>query len=87
MMRKQPGPPSLSTSLRAKDGGSGGARTRSESLQINDLSGPPSQRASQTSVALGHDLSHVVTAWADLPPPLKAAILAIVNSATIQEGK
>jgi hypothetical protein len=29
---------------------------------------------------LGRDLSQVVTAWAKLPGPLKAAILAIVNS-------
>jgi hypothetical protein len=30
---------------------------------------------------LGRDLSQVVTAWVKLPAPLKAAILAIVNSA------
>ena len=35
----------------------------------------------QILVALGRDLSQVVTAWAKLPAPLKAAILAIVNSA------
>jgi hypothetical protein len=29
----------------------------------------------------GRGLSQVVKAWPDLPPPLKAAILAIVNSA------
>jgi hypothetical protein len=29
----------------------------------------------------GRDLSQVVNAWADLPPPLKAAILAIVEVA------
>jgi hypothetical protein len=28
-----------------------------------------------------HDLSQVVTAWAKLPAPLKAAILAIVRTA------
>jgi hypothetical protein len=33
------------------------------------------------SVVLGHDLSRVVTAWDKLPPPLKAAILAIVDVA------
>jgi len=65
----------------AGDGGSGGARTRIESLQINGLSGVPSQIASQISVGLGHDLSRIVTAWADLPPPLKTAILAIVDAA------
>ena len=40
-----------------------------------------SQRDSQIPVVLGHDLSQVVTAWEKLPTPLKAAILAIVNSA------
>ena len=35
----------------------------------------------------GRDLSHVVKAWAELPAPLKAAILAIVSSAASQEGK
>jgi len=39
------------------------------------------QRDSQTPVVLGRDLSQVVTAWVKLPAPLKAAILAIVNSA------
>jgi hypothetical protein len=38
----------------------------------------------QIPVALGRDLSQVVTAWAKLPEPLKAAILAIVNSAKSQ---
>ena len=33
------------------------------------------------SVALGHDLSRVVTSWDKLPPPFKAAILAIVDTA------
>jgi hypothetical protein len=40
-----------------------------------------SQRDSQTSVPLSPELSHVVTAWEKLPAPLKAAILAIINSA------
>jgi hypothetical protein len=35
----------------------------------------------------GRDLSHVVTAWAELPGALKAAILAIVNSATSKAGQ
>ena len=39
------------------------------------------------SVVLGHDLSRVVTAWDKLPPPLKAAILAIVNTITNKEGE
>jgi hypothetical protein len=64
-----------------KNGGSGGARTCDKSN--NDAAGimPASQGASQAPVAMGHDLSQVVTAWARLPEPLKAAILAIVNSA------
>jgi hypothetical protein len=32
--------------------------------------------------ALGRDLSQVVAAWPKIPSPLKAAILAIVNSST-----
>jgi len=39
------------------------------------------QRDSQTPVASLHSLSQVVTAWAKLSEPLKAAILAIVKSA------
>jgi hypothetical protein len=42
------------------------------------------QRDSQISVPSSHELSQVVTTWDKLPAPLKAAILAIVNSA---EGK
>jgi hypothetical protein len=34
----------------------------------------------QILVVLGHDLSQVVIAWAKLPTPLKAAVLAIINS-------
>jgi len=37
--------------------------------------------------ALEHDLSRVVAAWTQLPVPLKAAILAIVNAVNVtQEG-
>jgi hypothetical protein len=39
------------------------------------------QRDTQTAVTSLRGLSRVVTAWADLPPPLKAAILAIVDVA------
>ena len=38
------------------------------------------QLGTQTKVAACPRLSQVVTAWAKLPEPLKAAILAIVNS-------
>ena len=34
------------------------------------------------AVSSGHDLSQVVNAWAKLSAPLKAAILAIINSTT-----
>jgi len=40
------------------------------------------QIRAQIPGALGRDLSQVVAAWAELPSPLKAAILAIVNSST-----
>jgi hypothetical protein len=56
------------------------------SLDSQGVTKADTQRDAQSSVALGHDLSRVVTAWSKLPPPLKAAILAIVNSsATSQE--
>jgi hypothetical protein len=45
------------------------------------------QGASQISVAPGHDLARVVTAWDKLPSPLKAAILAIVDAAGKVEGQ
>jgi hypothetical protein len=41
----------------------------------------------EISVVVGHDLSLVVTAWAELPAPLKAAILAIVKTATEKGGQ
>ena len=60
-----------------------GERRGSNPLQLNENAGKSdvaSPIASPVSVTLGHDLSQVVTAWAKLPAPLKAAILAIVNS-------
>jgi hypothetical protein len=44
------------------------------------------QGDSQTAVASCHDLSQVVKAWPRLSVPLKAAILAIINTSTVQEG-
>jgi hypothetical protein len=35
----------------------------------------------------GRGLAQVVNAWGDLPAALKAAILAIVNTATNKEGQ
>jgi hypothetical protein len=40
------------------------------------------QIRAQIADALGRDLSQVVAAWPKIPSPLKAAILAIVNSST-----
>lgn len=62
-------------------GGSGGARTRNEFNKHGPATDLPSQGASQEAgTASSEDLPKVVTAWAKLPSPLKAAILAIVNS-------
>jgi hypothetical protein len=72
--------------VNSENGGSGGARTRHESNNDGPASEAPSQIASQRPVSSGHDLSQVVTAWAKLSSPLKAAILAIVDSATSSEG-
>ena len=77
--------PSPSAALRAKAGGSGGARTRYESLIVKGLGGVPSQGASQKPVTLSHDLAQVVAAWDKLSAPLKAAILAIAGSVTEKE--
>jgi len=46
-----------------------------------------SQGDLQKPVPVCQDLSRVVTAWADLAPPLKAAILAIVQTATKEGGQ
>jgi hypothetical protein len=48
----------------------------------DSASGEHTQIRAQIPGALGRDLSQVVVAWADLPSPLKAAILAIVHSST-----
>ena len=47
----------------------------SESLQAHYT-----QIRAQILVELGPDLTRVVAVWPNLPAPLKAAILAIVNS-------
>jgi hypothetical protein len=47
-------------------------------LQGNSEAG--TQQGTQSQVAACPQLAQVVTAWAKLPAPLKAAILAIVNS-------
>jgi hypothetical protein len=56
----------------------------SESTQKQSLPAQPqadyTQGRAQIPVAVSPDLATVVAAWAELSPPLKAAILAIVNS-------
>jgi hypothetical protein len=53
----------------------------STAIDYQAVTRPDTQGDSQIQVALGHDLSQVVTAWAKLPAPLKSAILAIIKSA------
>jgi hypothetical protein len=54
----------------------------------NSLGNPhtASQIDSQTS-GLPADLRHVVEAWPGLSQPLKAAVLAIINTTTRKEGQ
>jgi hypothetical protein len=69
------------------NGGSGGARTPDNIQCSCGNSEAASHIASQETVTVGHDLARIVTAWSKLPPALKAAILAIIGSATNDEGK
>jgi hypothetical protein len=59
-----------------KNGGSGGARTRHKFNDCKGKTAAPSPIASPVVA----ELLKVVSAWSKLPEPLKAAILAIVNS-------
>ena len=60
------------------NGGEGGIRTPGASQEnTSEYTG----KDTGFSVVLGHDLSRVVTAWDKLQPPLKAAILAIIDTA------
>jgi hypothetical protein len=52
----------------------------SEPPDSQSVANPGTQRDTQTQVVLGPELSQVVTAWAKLPVPLKAAILAIIKT-------
>ena len=67
-----------------ENGGSGGARTSDKSNTDRPQTDLPLQIASQNAVTPGHELSQVVAAWGRLPEPLKAAILAIINSNSAQ---
>jgi hypothetical protein len=71
----------MKTGFDEGSGGSGGARTCHKFNNDAAKTVSPSQIASQEAVTAGHDLSQVVTAWENLPAPLKAAILAIVKTA------
>jgi len=64
-----------------KSGGERGIRTPHFTHENKGNPHGDTQIDSQIPVVLGHDLSRVVTAWAKLPVPLKAAVLAIINSA------
>jgi hypothetical protein len=47
---------------------------------------PYTQIRAQIAGDIGRDLSQVVGAWPSLPGPLRAAILAIINSASDAKG-
>ena len=64
-----------------KTGGERGIRTPQNPANNNGNPHDDAQIDSQFPVASSPDLSQVVTAWAKLPAPLKAAILAIVKTA------
>jgi hypothetical protein len=64
-----------------KTGGERGIRTPQFPADNKGNPHDDTQRDSQISVPSSPELSQVVTAWEKLPVPLKAAILAIVNSA------
>jgi hypothetical protein len=66
-----------------KNGNGGERGIRTPHFPTHNKGNPhnDTQIDSQISVSSSHDLSRIVTAWSKLPAPLKAAILAIVNSA------
>jgi hypothetical protein len=65
-----------------ENGTGGERRIRTPQFPADNKGNPhnDTQRDSQFSVPSSHELSQVVTIWDKLPAPLKAAILAIVNS-------
>ena len=63
-----------------KPGKMWGLNLRKASDSLVNLDGN-AQIDAQILVALGRELSHAVTAWSKLANPLKAAILAIIDSA------
>jgi hypothetical protein len=75
----QPTPPAAKNP-KFQTGGERGIRTPQFPADNKGNPHNDTQRDSQISVPSSHDLSQVVNAWDKLPAPLKAAILAIVNS-------
>ena len=67
-------------------GGERGIRTPIQSPDSLGETGEHTEKDAEILVTLCHDLAHVVSAWAKLPALLKAAILAIINSASAPEG-
>ena len=65
-----------------QNGGERGIRTPHIALENKGNPNGDTQRDTQIPVNVGPDLSRVVTAWEKLPAPLKAAILAIVGTAS-----
>src|SRR6266567_3587715 len=63
------------------------ARTRmcKDSPEHQALTLPNAQITPQDSDAKRQELPQIITAWSNLSAPLKAAILAIVQSSTISE--
>jgi hypothetical protein len=79
----------------------GGARTLDQRINVPLPSRPKSQQGNQLRIAkrasahslptdtcpLPPDLTQVVDAWPSLPEPIKAAVLALVRTATGKGGK
>jgi hypothetical protein len=57
-----------------------GIRTPYEAPDSLGKTGKHTEKDTEISVIPGHDLSRIVSVWAKLPYPLKAAILAIVGT-------
>ena len=65
-----------------------GIEASAQNPQVAESQGVPTngyrghtQLSAQIQGKYGRDLSHVVEAWSELPAPLKAAILAIIDAA------
>ena len=71
----------VTTGHDSENGGSGGARTRCKSNKNGVQTASPSQIASQKDEI---DLSRLIRKWPKLPKPLKAAVLAIIDSTETQ---